>query len=222
VHLPSIHSHYVVRQLTAIRGANIEDDSSDDEMPLDQVVSNIAELRRVHLENWRFLLLFWEFRHNLGEVFVFLSRGEVYLCCPFGASGVGSTTGDKHPFYLMRVMTWTMLPQRKRGDCLPIDHAFTDRLLPVVPGWSIDEKIRGERISRVSEWVHLSWREEKSSIYRMSIENIQVHVRMQCTGEDVMYTIVQDAKNLDAIHSWGRYYGRLKMTPQFGAEDPCV
>jgi hypothetical protein len=135
-----------------------------------------------------------------------LSRGEVYLCAPFGASGVGSVTGDKHPFYLMRVMTWTMLPQAKREPCcLPIDRAFAYRLLPVVPGWSIDETISGERLSRVSEWLRLSWREEKSSIYRTSIGNIQVHVRMQCTGEDDMYTIAQGATNLDAVHAWMQF-----------------
>jgi hypothetical protein len=193
VHIPSIESRYVYRQLAAIRAATIKDDSSDDdiraatikddssddEMPLDYEMSaNLTELRRTHIEYWRFLQLHWEVRNCLGEVFGFLSRGEVYLCCPFGASGVGSATGDKHPFYLMRVMTWTMSSQEKRGNCLPIDHVFAYRLLPVVPGWSIDEKINGERLSRVSEWLHLSWREEKSSIYRMPIENIQVHVRM--------------------------------------------
>jgi hypothetical protein len=222
VHLPSIESRYVYRQLAAIRAANIEDDSSDDEMPLDQVGANLTELRRAHIEYRRFLELHWELRNIVSEVFGFLSRGEVYLCCPFGASGVGSSTGDKHPFYLMRVMTWTMLPQEKRGNRLPIDHVFAYRLLPVVPGWSIDEKISGERISRVSEWLRLSWREEKSSIYRMSVENIRVHVGMQCTGEDDRYTIAQDTTNLDAVHAWGRYYGRMKMIPQFGAEDPYV
>ena len=223
VHLPSICSRYVARvqQLAAIRCAKIEHDTSDDEMPLDQVLANIAELRRAFLENTRFWELFWEVRNWIGEAFGFLSRGEVYLCCPFGASGVGAATCDKHPFYLMRVMTWTMLPQEKRAfDRLPIDHAFAYRLLPVVPGWSIDETISGERKTRVSEWLRLSWREEKSSIYRMSVGNIQVHVRMECTGEDDTYTIAQDATNLDAVHSWGRYYGRLKMIPQFGAEDP--
>jgi hypothetical protein len=79
VHLPSIYSRYVgrVRQLAVIRRATI--DSSDDEMPLNQILANIAELRRAHLEISRFLLLFWEIRHNPGEVFGFLSRGEVYL-----------------------------------------------------------------------------------------------------------------------------------------------
>jgi hypothetical protein len=223
VHLPATESRYVYRQLAAIRAATIKDDSSDDEMPLDYEVSaNLTELRRAHIEYWRFLQLHWEVRNCLGEVFGFLSRGEVYLCCPFGASGVGSATGDKHPFYLMRVMTWTMLPQEKRGNCLPIDHVFAYRLLPVVSGWSIDETISGERLSRVSEWLPLSWREERSSIYRMSIANIQAHVQMQCTGEDVRYIIAQDASNLDTVHSWGRYYGRMKMMPQFGAEDPFV
>jgi hypothetical protein len=93
-------------------------------------------------------------------------------------------------------------------------------VLPVVLEWSIDEKITGERLSRVSEWLRLSWREENSSIYRTSIGNIQVHVRIQCTGEDEMYTITQDATNLDAVHVWGRYYGRMKMMAQFGAEYP--
>jgi hypothetical protein len=82
----------------------------------------------------------------------------------------------------MRVMTWTRLPQEKRGNCLPIDHAFAYRLLPVVPGWSIDETIRGERISRVSEWLRLSWREEKSVLYLS-----YVHREYPGSRPDAMY-----------------------------------
>jgi hypothetical protein len=224
VYLHGPESRLAKRQLAAIRAGSIDDDLSDDEMSLDQVAANLTEKRRALIEYRRFLELFWSDRQTkLFEPSGFLSRGEVYLCAPFGASGVGSVTGDKHPFYLMRVMTWTMLPQAKRAACcLPIDRAFAYRLLPVVPGWSIDETISGERLSRVSEWLRLSWREDKSSIYRMSKGNIQVHVRMQCTGEDNMYTIAQDATNLEAVHAWGRSYGRLKMMPQFGAEYPCV
>jgi hypothetical protein len=223
VHVHGVESRYVYRQLAAIRAGSIDDDLSDDEIPLDQVATNLTEKRRALIEYRRFLELFWSCRNSLGEAFGFLSRGEVYLCAPFGVNGVGSVTGDKHPFNLMRVMTWTMLPQAKRAACChPIDRAFAYRLLPVVPGWSIDETISGERLSRVSEWLRLSWREETSSIYRTSIGNIQVHVRMQCTGEDDMCTITQDATNLDAVHAWGRYYGRMKMMPQFGAEYLCV
>jgi hypothetical protein len=43
-----------------------------------------------------------------------------------------------------------------------------------------------------------------------------------CCRPDLMHTIAQDATNLDAVYAWGRYYGRMKMMPQFGAESPCV
>jgi hypothetical protein len=98
VHVPPVESRYVDRQLAAIRAGSIDDDLSDDEMPLDQAAANLTEKRRAQGEYRRFLELFWSCRNSLGEAFGFLSRGEDYLCAPFGASGVGSVTGDKHPF----------------------------------------------------------------------------------------------------------------------------
>jgi hypothetical protein len=87
VHVPPVESRYIYRQLAGIRAGSIDDDLSGDEMPLDQVAVNLTELRRAHIEYMRFLELFWACRNSLGEAFGFLSRGEVYLCAPFGEAG---------------------------------------------------------------------------------------------------------------------------------------
>jgi hypothetical protein len=50
VHVHGAESRLVKRQLTTIRAGSIDDDLSDDEMPLDQVAANLTEKRRALIE----------------------------------------------------------------------------------------------------------------------------------------------------------------------------
>jgi hypothetical protein len=187
------------RAVSIFRGPNVNagDDSSDDDMPLDQVLFNEAERRRAYSEHVRFCMLHLAKRSCTAGIF--LAEGGVFLCSPHGA------TRDNHPFYLVHVLTWTLVTGAYPK--IPIDHAFCYRLMPDGAGWNIDDKTSGDRFTKLNEWLEVPWREEKNEILRIPSANLQVAVRMQLSGEKI-YTICDGSKDL--VQAWGRFYGREK------------